>query len=652
MNTKKRHISDIVIIMAIVLIALLLTLSVKIIEKYAKDDCFVKIEETTLQASDMFNYILKQNEIQLNLFADILAANQSNPDELLDKYMENFCKTQNFSAVCIHRKDGSVESYGTHPHEEVSFGRFDKEIQKLPYISDAYFMGESRSEQYVYIAVPVVKNGEIAASLYGYISLEAFNSFVSSASYGGNCQLYIVDGNTGDFLMDEYHRYDNENNEIPLGNAFDGSMGDRETKPGYSMDEMRRNIRNGEEGYHIFKSRRTGEWYYTYYMPMGINNWSMQLTIDEPTAFAVFHAINSISLVLAVSILILALIICTAIYLRGRKEKKSDAVELHRAEYLNAVQSALITAHNNPDFVSQALKHLANEVRAEKAILLTFANNIVSNIYYWPSLDMEKAKNLIGINFREAFPVFYDAMSSNESFFCDEEQIESRFTPMAKALFHSLSVFNILIVPVLDNTGILKGAIATLNMDGSVRNPDMLKLVTKDFFLAISNLENHNIIKTMGTTDYLTRIKNRNSYEAEIRSYATMDAKSLWCVFVDVNGLHEVNNTQGHRAGDLMLCTVADTIRMIFGEQYTYRIGGDEFVAFMPDSSHEDFMRYKNRMVEELKRKNYYVSVGFEGTEKNENKVFDIDKIVSAAEAIMYKEKQKYYKENNIPSHR
>ncbi len=652
MNTKQKHTSDIIIIILLVLIALIFAVSMRVIYKYAKDDCFVKIEETTSQVSDMFNYSLDQCSVQLSLFADILAANQSNPDELLNVYMKNFCETQSFSAVCIHRKDGSIESYGIHPHDEAAFPSFEKEAQKLHYISDVYSMGEKRCEQYVYIAEPIVRGGETVAILYGYIPLDTFPSFISSTAYEGKCQFYILDGDTGDFLMDEYHRFDSNKNEVPLSNAYDGSMGERETKPGYSMNEMRRNIRNGENGYHIFKSQRTGEWYYTYYMPMGINNWSMQLTIDEPSAFAAFYNIRSTAMILIIGIAILVLIICTMIYRRSRRRRKADAVELHKVEYLNAVQSALITAHNNPGFVAQALKHLASELKAEKAILLIFNNNIVNEIYYWPSLDMDKATQLIGVNFREAFPVFYDAMVSDESFFCDEEQIETRFTPMAKAIFRSLSVRNILLVPVLDNTGVLKGVLATLNMDDTVRTPDMLKLVTKDFFMAISNLESHNIIKKMGAIDYLTGVKNRNSYETEMREYAAIEAENLWCIFVDVNGLHEINNTRGHKAGDLMLCTVAHAIKEIFGEQYTYRLGGDEFVAFMPNSTHESFLKFKHRIMDELSKKNYHVSVGFSGRVPNENGVFDIENLVSEAEAIMYREKQQYYDKKDISPYR
>ncbi len=51
--------------------------------------------------------------------------------------------------------------------------------------------------------------------------------------------------------------------------------------------------------------------------------------------------------------------------------------------------------------------------------------------------------------------------------------------------------------------------------------------------------------------------------------------------------MHLVNNTRGHKAGDLMLCAVATTVRKMFGKSHTYRIGGDEFVAFATDTTAE-----------------------------------------------------------------
>ncbi len=649
-----KFLPQIIIIAAVILIGFCFVTSMLIVDKYAENDCFDSIEETTSQISDMFSHSLKQRQTQLTLFADILAVNEFNSDDLLQTYMKNFCSTQNFAAVCIHWQDGNSQSYGFHPHEEVNLLPFKSEITKLPYISDVYSEGDKRSEKYVYQAVPVKQEENTVGILYGYISLDKFPEFISSTAYDGKCEFYIVDGNTGDFMMDEYHRYGKDDTlvELPLGNVYDGSMGSREAKDGYSMDKMSHNMKSGESGYFIFKSQRTGQWYYTYYLPMDINNWSMQLTIDEPTAFASYYRIRHTVFVLMLCVLILAFIIVLVLMFTNHKARKKDKENLKTSDYVNAVKTALITAHNNPDFVAQALRHLAKEHEAEKAILLIFSDNAVNDIYYWPTLDMSRAKGLIGLNFRENFPIMYDTLMSNEIFFCDRDSIETRFTQVAKELFQSLSVFNMQIVPILDNSGMLKGAIATLNMDGDVRNPEMLKLVTNDFYMAIANLESYTIIKNMGSVDYLTGVKNRNSYEAEIKKLAILDKESLWCAYIDVNGLHEVNNTKGHEAGDLMLRTVAKVIKNVFGDEWTYRLGGDEFVAFAADSNHDDFMSCKYRVLSELAEKGYYVSVGFEGATKNENKVFDVNKLVKEAETIMYKEKMKFYEKHQIPCDR
>ncbi len=650
-RTGKKVLPQMLIAVFALLIAVCFGFSVVTIEHFAKEECFDHIEETTTQMAEMFSHALIYSEDQLVLFADILASNSD--EATLSEHMKNFCDTQRFAAVCLHRRDGTSASYGVHPPHGESVASFEAEAARTPYISDMYAMGDLRSEQYVYIAVPVLQEDEVAAVLYGYISLDTFPQYISSTAYDGKCQFYIVEGNNGDFLMDEYHRYAAEGgDELPLSNVFDGSMAERETKPGYHMSSMREGIAQGGSGYHIFKSQRTGVWYYTYYMPMGINNWSMQLTIDEPTAFAAYYGVRTTVFAQMVCVLVLALGILGVIVWQNRVRRKADIIHLHKADYLNEVQSALITAHNNPDFVGQALKVVTAEVGAEKALLLTFRDHVITNIYSWPSLDMNKAKALIGVNIQETFPVMFDTLTSKESFFCDEEAILHRFTPEARAVFQALSVYNILLVPVADNTGRLRGAVATLNMNGKVRNPEMLEMVTRDFYMAINNLENHNIIRRMGSIDYLTGIRNRNSFEAESPAFETMPGKTLWCVYVDVNGLHEMNNEQGHPSGDQLLCAVAGAVKKIFGEEHSYRLGGDEFVAFRTDSSHEEFMSCKYRLLDELAKKGYSASVGFESVGRNENGVFDVAKLMAEAEAIMYREKKKYYMEQGNPAGR
>ncbi len=49
-------------------------------------------------------------------------------------------------------------------------------------------------------------------------------------------------------------------------------------------------------------------------------------------------------------------------------------------------------------------------------------------------------------------------------------------------------------------------------------------------------------------------------------------------MYIDLIGLHEINNHLGHARGDVVLCELADAARAYFGDDNIYRIGGDEFV--------------------------------------------------------------------------
>ncbi len=653
MKTKRNLLSTVIVGVAVIVLAVCFFVSMNIMEDYAEENCFDSIEEATAQITNMFLRAMDLHKSHLTMFADILAANDSNPDGILLKYMENFCKTQNFSAVCVHRKDGSHISYGKHPHGEILLPDFESEAKRLPYISDVYKLGETRKDSFVYIAVPAVRNGEVGAVLYGYVSLDAFPKFISSTAYDGKGKFYIVDGNNGDFLINENSRFDPETGEeLPLGNIFTDGISSCETKPGYNMESMERNVKSGESGYYIYLSQKTGQWFYTYYMPIGINNWSMQMTVDEPTAFAAYNEVRGSVFVLMICIIAVALLVIVVLLIESAKTRKEDKRNLRKSNYINDVQGVLIGAYNNPEFVLQALKIIAKDFGAETVLLLNFNNRIIEDAYYWPSVDRPAAQKLLGLDVSEAFPTMFDTLISDESMYIDEDAIANRLSAATQEIFRELDVKNMLIVPIMDNAGALKAAITTVNIPPKSNRPEMLQCLTRDFFLAITNLESYNVIKNMGTIDYLTGVKNRNSYEAELLSMDSLEAQTLWCVYIDANGLHEINNTFGHKAGDLMLHTVADAIKRVFGKENTYRIGGDEFLAFAADMSEERVYSRKQELIHILEAKGYSVSVGMKCAVKNADGKFEVESLVDEAEAIMYEEKRAYYKQNNLPERR
>lgn len=149
-------------------------------------------------------------------------------------------------------------------------------------------------------------------------------------------------------------------------------------------------------------------------------------------------------------------------------------------------------------------------------------------------------------------------------------------------------------------------------------------------------------IRYLSETDLLTGAKNRNSYEQLCMKYADRCQRSLTCAFADVNGLHEMNNTKGHKAGDVMLQTVAKALMDRFGGEHVYRVGGDEFVAFAPDAVEEDIARDMKRISEELSAQGYDISVGIVFGKKGS---MDLAQMLADAEKEMYRKKELYYQQ-------
>ena len=142
--------------------------------------------------------------------------------------------------------------------------------------------------------------------------------------------------------------------------------------------------------------------------------------------------------------------------------------------------------------------------------------------------------------------------------------------------------------------------------------------------------------------DALTNLFNRLKFNADIDNLAKSDDPVFTCLYVDVNGLHELNNLLGHQKGDDMLCCVAETLSKYFPDESVYRIGGDEFVVTSTKLSKLAVEHIIDDVRRDLLKKNYEISVGIETGACGE----DIEKVVATAETAMRSDKAAYYMRN------
>lgn len=111
-------------------------------------------------------------------------------------------------------------------------------------------------------------------------------------------------------------------------------------------------------------------------------------------------------------------------------------------------------------------------------------------------------------------------------------------------------------------------------------------------------------LRELVVTDPLTGLPNyRRLVEvlgAEIQR-SDRQEQSFAVVFIDMDGLKEINDELGHLAGSRAVCRLAETLKSVCRTTDTAaRYGGDEFVAVLPDTDDEGAQVVINRLGERL----------------------------------------------------
>jgi diguanylate cyclase (GGDEF)-like protein/PAS domain S-box-containing protein len=94
-------------------------------------------------------------------------------------------------------------------------------------------------------------------------------------------------------------------------------------------------------------------------------------------------------------------------------------------------------------------------------------------------------------------------------------------------------------------------------------------------------------LEFQASRDTLTGLANRAKLRdslSQAMAYARRYGQAVWVVFIDLDSFKFINDTLGHKAGDLLLRTVADRLQGSLREYDTAaRLGGDEFVLVLPE---------------------------------------------------------------------
>ena len=104
----------------------------------------------------------------------------------------------------------------------------------------------------------------------------------------------------------------------------------------------------------------------------------------------------------------------------------------------------------------------------------------------------------------------------------------------------------------------------------------------------------------MESYDYLTGLPMRNRGENAIAQLMQQHRGCL--VFMDMDNLKKINDIYGHKAGDRALKLLGNILKNDEDGSVACRLGGDEFLLFLPERNKEQSKEYVNRIFKEFKK--------------------------------------------------
>ena len=158
----------------------------------------------------------------------------------------------------------------------------------------------------------------------------------------------------------------------------------------------------------------------------------------------------------------------------------------------------------------------------------------------------------------------------------------------------------------------------------------------------------------MWVFDPMTHVYNRAGFfkfADEIVREARYNKENLFLIFLDVDGLKQVNDVHGHEMGDRLICDMADVLRKDRGkEELLMRYGGDEFVILGQGYEEEKVKSYVDRIRKSMEEMNekadriYHMdaSIGYHMLSYDDKR--PLSALIELADQAMYEEKREKHK--------
>ena len=297
-------------------------------------------------------------------------------------------------------------------------------------------------------------------------------------------------------------------------------------------------------------------------------------------------------------------------------------------------------SEENPDKVlNQLVEYIGQRVTADRAYI--FEQNdrgTFDNTYEWCKAGVSKEKdNLQDVPYEGVIETWFaQYQESNNVIIHDIEECKKT----SEAIYERLKPqgVNTLVTGPIKINGKMVGFYGVDNPPEEKLHEisNLIDMIEFMISFMIRLRDNADALEHSALYDQLTDCKNRKAldwaYTEKLEKYFP-----LAVVMCDINGLKEINDQKGHDAGDKFIVQTAQTLKSVFGKRHVYRLGGDEFIAVLPNITHPAFQKLLETAKSQLG------ATASLGTTISGTKDTDFESLLKAADAEMYENKKQYY---------
>jgi diguanylate cyclase (GGDEF)-like protein len=157
-------------------------------------------------------------------------------------------------------------------------------------------------------------------------------------------------------------------------------------------------------------------------------------------------------------------------------------------------------------------------------------------------------------------------------------------------------------------------------------------------------------VRTMAVTDELTGLYNRRGFFSLVEKLLQLckrEKKGIFMLYTDLDGLKKINDTFGHKEGDMALIDIANILRNNYRESdIIARIGGDEFVVIPIGTTEDSAKIATSRLQKSIEihnseiNRSYKLSLSFGIAYYDPENPCSIDELLVQGDKLMYEQKR------------